>query len=252
MSFLGRLRAPKRSPAGEQPPPQNQQYSLPLPASNTLPPRPQQPQSSPEPLPLYLSQPFVRSTIITGNFKTLVTLPKYVDPNEWVGVNIFDFFNNLNYFYGVVSDYDTPETCPTMMCGPGVEFTWVDNNKRSVRLPAPTYIDYVFTWVQGLLDDENTFPTKTGREYPPNFASTAKHIYRQLLRVFAHIYHAQFPVILHLSLEAHWNALFAHFLAFGKEYDLLDLRDLRNPQGSLQGGVAELAERWREMRILDV
>lgn len=117
-----------------------------------------------------------------------------------------------------------------------------------------------------------------GREYPPTFPTTAKHIYKQLLRVFAHIYHAHFSLILHLSLEAHWNALFAHFLAFGKEYDLLDLRDLRTPGGSvlaaalpaalcpcdptdaflafsysgMTGGVAELAERWREMRILDV
>ena len=39
------------------------------------------------PPPLYLCQPFVKSTVITGTFKTLVTLPKYVDPNEWVGVN---------------------------------------------------------------------------------------------------------------------------------------------------------------------
>jgi hypothetical protein len=43
-----------------------------------------------------------------------------------------------------------------------LDFTWIDTNKRQIRLPAPTYIDYVFTWVQGLLDDENTFPTKTG------------------------------------------------------------------------------------------
>lgn len=53
-------------------------------------------------------------------------------------------------------------------------------------------------------------------------------MYRQLLRVFAHIYHVHFATILHLSLEAHWNALFAHFLAFGREFDILDLRDLRS------------------------
>ena len=47
----------------------------------------QQQQQPREPLPLYLSQPFIRSTIVTGNFKTLVTLPRYIDPNEWVGVN---------------------------------------------------------------------------------------------------------------------------------------------------------------------
>ena len=71
-------------------------------------------------------------------------------------------------------------------------------------------------------------PPPPGRDYPSNFASTAKHIYRQLLRVFAHVYHVHFATVLHLSLEAHWNALFAHFLAFGREFDILDLRDLRS------------------------
>ena len=31
-----------------------------------------------------------------------------------------------------------------------------------MQLAAPTYIDYVMTWVQNLLDDENIFPTKSG------------------------------------------------------------------------------------------
>ena len=31
-----------------------------------------------------------------------------------------------------------------------------------MQLAAPTYIDYVMTWVQNLLDDEATFPTKSG------------------------------------------------------------------------------------------
>jgi hypothetical protein len=31
-----------------------------------------------------------------------------------------------------------------------------------VHLPAPTYIDYVMTWVQNMLDDDNVFPTKSG------------------------------------------------------------------------------------------
>lgn len=53
-------------------------------------------------------------------------------------------------------------------------------------------------------------------------------MYRQLLRVFAHIYHVHFPIILHLSLEAHWNALFAHFMAFGREFNILDLSDLKS------------------------
>lgn len=37
--------------------------------------------------PLYLCNPFVRSTLIKGNYKTIVVLPKYVDRREWVAVN---------------------------------------------------------------------------------------------------------------------------------------------------------------------
>ena len=37
--------------------------------------------------PLYLCNPFVRSALIKGSFKTIVVLPKYVDQREWVAVN---------------------------------------------------------------------------------------------------------------------------------------------------------------------
>lgn len=36
---------------------------------------------------LYLCNPFVRSALVKGSFKTIVTLPKYVDAREWVAVN---------------------------------------------------------------------------------------------------------------------------------------------------------------------
>lgn len=37
--------------------------------------------------PLFLCQPYCNSTIVKGNFKTIVQLPKYVDGNEWLAVN---------------------------------------------------------------------------------------------------------------------------------------------------------------------
>jgi MOB kinase activator 1 len=132
------------------------------------------------------------------------------------------------------------------------------------------------TWVQNLLDDENTFPTKsgnfalspslpvsashvtrsctlhlTGQDFPASFPSTIKHVYRQLLRVFAHIYHAHYPQILHLRSEPHFNSLFAHFLAFGREYELLDVKDVRGTSNSPAVGIGALWERWREMGILE-
>ena len=76
-----------------------------------------------------------------GNFKTIVMLPKYVDIMEWVAVNgkrlvyldahglrpnvlqiVFDFFQNLNMFYGVISECCTQQSCPTMSAGPAYAF----------------------------------------------------------------------------------------------------------------------------------
>lgn len=201
--------------------------------------------------PLYLCSPFVEAALVKGNFKTIVMLPKYVDITEWVAVNMFDFFQNLNMFYGVVSECCTKASCPTMTAGPSLNYTWINQDRKSVQLPAPTYIDYVMTWVQNLLDDESTFPTKSGHEFPSSFPSTIKHVYRQLLRVFAHIYHAHYSAILHLRSEPHFNSLFAHFLAFGREYELLDVKDLKGASGQPAVGIGALWERWKEMGILE-
>ena len=89
-----------------------------------------------------------------------------------------------------------------------------------------------------------------GQAFPPSFPATAKHVYRQLLRVFAHIYHAHYPQILHLRSEPHFNSLFAHFLAFGREYELLVIKDVIGSP-SMQVGIGQLWEQWKEMGILD-
>jgi len=207
------------------------------------------PPSPTAPKPLYLCSPFVDAALVTGNYKTIVMQPKFVDVMEWVAVNIFDFNQNLNLFYGVLAECCTQQSCPSMSAGPQLNYTWINQDRRSVQLPAPTYIDYVMTWVQNLLDDENVFPTKAGHDFPQNFPSTAKHVYRQLLRVFAHLYHAHYPQILHLRSEPHFNSLFAHFLAFGRQYDLLDLKDIKgSPEAPV--GIGALWARWKDMGIL--
>lgn len=88
------------------------------------------------------------------------------------------------------------------------------------------------TWIHRLLNDEAVFPTRPTREFPPTFLTTAQHMYKQMLRVFAHLYHAHFPLLLHLSCEGHINSLFAHFLVFGKEFQLFhfaEFKGLGNP-----------------------
>ena len=140
-------RNPKRSPTptsatAEQPPigsapPSPNPSSLSLSASQNGGSR-RSPSPSRQPKPLYLSSPFVDAALVKGNFKTIVMLPKYVDIMEWVAVNgacslfcsglwtgltdaefslVFDFYTNLNEFYGVITDVCTQQTCPTMSAG---------------------------------------------------------------------------------------------------------------------------------------
>lgn len=93
--------------------------------------------------PLYLCSPFVEAALVRGNFKTIVMQPKHVDVMEWVAVNstshfsclsrmvawletqyecttllVFDFYTNLNQFYGVLAECCTQQSCPSMTAGP--------------------------------------------------------------------------------------------------------------------------------------
>jgi MOB kinase activator 1 len=129
-----------------------------------------------------------------------------------------------------------------------LDYTWLDANKKPMRLPAPTYIEYVMQWISNRINDETLFPTKSsgtttattatpsanrpgavapagapgenwvGKEggFPQVFEQTCRGIYKQMFRVFAHIYHTHFDKILHMSLEAHFNSLFVHFIHFSR------------------------------------
>ncbi|KAK0504134.1 Mob1/phocein [Armillaria luteobubalina] len=200
--------------------------------------------------PLYLCSPFADSALVKGNFKTIVMLPKYVDITEWVAVNIFDFYTHLNEFYGVITECCTQQSCPTMSAGTHLNYLWTTQDRKQVSLSAPTYIDSVMSSIQTLLDDENVFPSKSGQQFLPTFPATVKHIYRQLLRVFAHIYHAHYTEVLHLRSEPHFNSLFAHFLAFGWKYELLDVREIKG-EPNAPVGVGLLWERWKNTGILE-
>ncbi|GAA6000022.1 hypothetical protein JCM10207_006017 [Rhodosporidiobolus poonsookiae] len=249
----GAARSPSRPPGGGANPQQPQQqpgngYSnAPLPrGSNQQATKGQQTADR-----LYLCLPFVKAALVKGNFKTIVALPKYVDVNEWVAVNLVDLFNNLNLFYSVVTEFCTVENNPTMSAGPGMDYTWIDASRKRVKLPAPQYIDYVLTWVEGLIKDEAVFPTKAGREFSPNFPSVARHIYTQLLRIFAHLYHAHYEIYLHLSMEGHLNSLFAHFLTFGREFDLLEPKECRAPKEGWPFVIGDLLDVWRGLGVLE-
>ncbi|XP_046916722.2 MOB kinase activator-like 1 [Dermatophagoides farinae] len=168
------------------------------------------------------------ATLGSGDLRLAVMLPEGEDLNEWVAVNIVDFFNQINMLYGTITEFCTEETCPLMSAGPKYEYHWADGTtvKKPIKCSAPKYIDYLMTWVQDQLDDENIFPSKIGVPFPKNFISIAKTILKRLFRVYAHIYHQHFPQVVHLDEEAHLNTSFKHFIFFVQEFNLIDKREL--------------------------
>lgn len=179
-----------------------------------------------QPPPLFMCEPFIKTALVKGSYKTIVQIPKYVDHNEWLALNVFEFYNHLNKFYGVIAEYVTPERYPTMNADPRTEYVWMTTPNRSVSLPANQYIEYALTWMSNKINDQSIFPTKSGMAFPPSFAKDIKGICRQMFRIIAHIYWNHFEKLVHLSLEAHWISYFSHFISFIREFDLLDSKEL--------------------------
>ncbi|KAI8836419.1 maintenance of ploidy protein mob2 [Chytriomyces cf. hyalinus JEL632] len=163
---------------------------------------------------VYLQPDFVQASLVKGNFRQICALPKYMDLNEWLAVNKFCTVHN----------------CPNMSAGANIEYSWTDSKGKSVKLPAPQYVDYFMTWTQSILNDQSVFPTKAGIEFPPNFLVTLKAIYKHIMRVFVHMYSSHVHQIQMLNLQSHLNTLFAHLLCFGREFDLLERKDLVSVQ----------------------
>lgn len=174
--------------------------------------------------PLFQQQPFVRAALVKGSFQTIVELPRYVDINEWLALNIFEFNTYLTQVISMLSELIT-DSVP-MNAGHGRDYLWIDASKQPIRLGASTYVDYTLSWISSKLDDPILFPTRPGVPFSPNFASTVMSIYTQQFRLFAYLYHNHFEALVHLSLEPHFNSLFCHFTSFGKTFGLIDRNEV--------------------------
>lgn len=168
------------------------------------------------------------ATLGSGNLQQAVRLPDGEDVNEWVAVNVVDFFNQINMLYGTLTEYCTQTECPIMSAGPKFEYHWADGTsvKKPLKVSAPEYIDYLMTWVQTQLNDETIFPSKIAVPFPKNFLNVAKTILKRLFRVYAHMYHSHFNWVVQLNEEAHLNTSFKHFIFFVQEFNLVEKKEL--------------------------
>ncbi|KAG2551358.1 MOB kinase activator-like 1A [Panicum virgatum] len=171
---------------------------------------------------------YIDKTLGEGDLREAVRLPIGEDLNEWLAVNTVDFFNNVNMLYSTLMEVCTPATCPIMSAGPKYEYRWADGVKvkRPIAVSAPKYVEYLMDWIEAQLDDADIFPQHFGAPFPPNFRDVVKTILKRLFRVYAHIYHSHFQMIMNLEEVKHLNTCFKHFTLFIMEFQLIDKEEL--------------------------
>ncbi|EEY18425.1 maintenance of ploidy protein mob2 [Verticillium alfalfae VaMs.102] len=222
----------------------------------------------PRPLPLWLNSTYAKH-IVKGNFMTLSARPKTVEQGEWIAHQVVEHYRNLWNFVRVVHEKEDDGTavcdatsCPRMSAGANHSFTWLNSRREPVELPAHEYMTLMQRWISGKIDDLAIFPTdpsgvsfahnpsitttplsqlsSPGGEpdwigkrsgFPKNFIDVCQTIFRQMFRVYAHLYWAHFTdPFYHINLEKQLNSCFSHFVLTATALDLLKSHELEPMQ----------------------
>lgn len=134
-------------------------------------------------------------------------------------------------------------------------YTWIDNHRQPMNLPASQYIRNIQTWVNGKVQDPSLFPTDSftsaptlptpsqqqsdsgawlGRSsgFPQRFEGKIKNVYKQMLRCYAHLYFEHWLDFHHMSVTRELNTCFIHFVNVGRLFGLLGEKEFE-PMGPL-------------------
>jgi MOB kinase activator 1 len=168
------------------------------------------------------------STLRIGDMSTAVELPRGQNISEWLAVNTIEFFNEISLIFGCLTEFCTPQSCPTMSAGAKYEYLWAESNsgQKPIKVPACQYIDFLMTWVEGQIHNETIFPSQLGVPFPENFEKVVKMIFKRLFRIYGHIYYSHFQHIRYFEAEPHLNTSFKHFIYFVDEFNLIDDKEL--------------------------
>ena len=78
------------------------------------------------------------------------------------------------------------------------------------------------------------FPQRPDQPFPHSFLETVRTIFKRLFRVYAHMYHSHWDVMVTLGAEAHLNTCFKHFMYFTHAFALIDAKELAPLAGALR------------------
>ena len=62
----------------------------------------------------YQLRKYAEATLGGGSLRKIVKLPEGEDENEWLAVNMVDFYNQINLLYGAITEFCSPQSCPEM------------------------------------------------------------------------------------------------------------------------------------------
>nr|XP_015091614.1 MOB kinase activator 3C isoform X2 [Vicugna pacos] len=112
------------------------------------------------------------------DLRSVVRLPPGENIDDWIAVHVVDFFNRINLIYGTMAERCSESSCPVMAGGPRYEYRWQDERqyRRPAKLSAPRYMALLMDWIEGLINDEEVFPTRVDwLSYPlPHQAKCAR------------------------------------------------------------------------------
>ncbi|CAE7456802.1 MOB1A [Symbiodinium microadriaticum] len=178
----------------------------------------------------------------SGSMRNAVVLPLGEDKDEWLAANTVDFFNEVSLIWGITCDSEMPTYGPGEGFPIGFEYLWADGIriKNPIRCSSTEYVDYVMTWIEDQINNEQIFPVSSDQPFPRNYMTVVKQIFTRLFRIFAIIYTHHFTRLEELCAVAHLNTSFKHFCFFIWEYDLVDAREL----GALQDIASALKDNY--------
>ena len=174
----------------------------------------------------------MKATLGTGNMLSTVATPTGESLNEWLAVNTVDFFNEVSLLYGLVAG-EAGELYTKQGEGfpAGFEYRWADGVtiKKPIRCSSPEYVDYVMSWVDGQINNENIFPPSEDVPFPDQFLKYIRDIFKRLFRVFAIIYSKEplFNVFESIEAAPHLNTSFKHFMFFCLQHKLVAEQEMK-------------------------
>lgn len=162
-----------------------------------------------------------------GDMRLTVRKPEAEMLGEWLTTNSVEIYKEIEFIYGVLADYCTKESCPSMTAGRRFEYLWADGVKyiQPVKLTAPDYVKHLMIWVEKMLEPyvNKRKLTENGEFVNKSWKKAFRNIFKRLFRVYAHIYHSHMKIIEELNIQKHLNTSFKRFVMFVDEFSIITL-----------------------------